>query len=105
MDCPLGPEEAKAELEKACDAFIALAKLVNVATQDSSEAETLETTSKSQLIMLDTMEKKSSEFVIESLLMKVQALAIQQPSQQHIISAQLSNQLGLGEEDSDPVKE
>ena len=72
---------AKADLKATNDAFIALAKKVNVPETPVA------TPKQGSLILLDQQSEASSEFVIESLLMKVQALAIQQPSQQKKISA------------------
>ena len=70
-------EDVKRELATANDAFIALSKKVNAPIAQSNQLEHGATT---KLLQLSDLQNTGSEFVIESLLMKCQSLAIQQPT-------------------------
>lgn len=60
------------ELDSTADAFIALSKKVNAPLETGeNEEDQPEKASPMKIITLDSLRKTTSEFVIESLMMKV----------------------------------
>ena len=61
-------------MNETCDNFIELLKKINYV--EEAKEDRVESNEGKELIMIENMKKTSSEFVLESLLLKIQTLAI-----------------------------